>query len=222
MLLSTPESDSQQECQINIQRSCFKYMLIVLIIVIQYNILALANLIWESYQDKKGQVWRDRLSKNCLWLDCHGVVKSGTLRWDRHKTKGKLQESTRHNQWRYRRMCLRQRWRTRRCSHCGVCCEKTNSKKQVWRLQTIMPSQWRRKAPTGEWVSKQFITWWAICSIFCFEKVCVKMFCHNRCLPSPYQILFTCRKDSCWTLAGTKWASKNIFVLETQPTNLDY
>ena len=66
MLLSTPESDSQQECQIDIQRSCFKYMLIVLIIVIQYNILALANLIWESYQEKKGQVWSDRLSKNSL------------------------------------------------------------------------------------------------------------------------------------------------------------
>ena len=39
MPLSTP--DSQQECQINIQRSCFEYMLIVLIIVIHYNILAL-------------------------------------------------------------------------------------------------------------------------------------------------------------------------------------
>ena len=64
MLLSTPESDSQQECQIDIQRSCFKYMLIVLMIVIQYN--ALANLIWESYQEKKGQVWSDRLSKNSL------------------------------------------------------------------------------------------------------------------------------------------------------------
>ena len=64
MPLSTPES--QQECQIDIQRSCFKYMLIVLIIVIQYNILALNNLIWESYQEKNGQVWSDRLSKNCL------------------------------------------------------------------------------------------------------------------------------------------------------------
>ena len=43
MLLSTPESDYQQECQIDIQRSCFKYMLIVLIIVIHYNVLALAK-----------------------------------------------------------------------------------------------------------------------------------------------------------------------------------
>ena len=32
--------DSQQECQINIQRSCFKYMLTDLIIVIHYNILS--------------------------------------------------------------------------------------------------------------------------------------------------------------------------------------
>ena len=66
MQLFTPESDSQQECQINIQRSCFKYMLIDLIIVIHHNILALANLIWESYQEKKGQVWSDRLSKDNL------------------------------------------------------------------------------------------------------------------------------------------------------------
>ena len=66
MQLFTPESDSQQECQINIQRSCFKYMLIDLIIVIHYNILALVNLIWESYQEKKMQVWSDRSSKNSL------------------------------------------------------------------------------------------------------------------------------------------------------------